>query len=80
MHILCGIISPSVTMPNDATINAMKPEVRSSINIEMAAFTMTFIKRIVQRRRLPALRTGRMVLAYSCSFSEPKRVMKMESV
>ena len=64
-----GIISPNIVMIAVERISPTVPEVKSPIRIDRAEFTVTFPRRIVQRRRLPLLLIGRIFSAYLASYA-----------
>lgn len=69
---LCGRISPKMTMPMVEMTRAKSPEVMSPMRMEMAEFTMTLPRRRAQRRRLPFFLMGRIFAAYFFSDFEPE--------
>ena len=68
-HIACGTISPKIVIIPVETISPINPDVKSPIRIDIAEFTVTFPRRIVQSNRFPFFLRGRILLAYSASLS-----------
>lgn len=60
-------------MPKEATINAIIPEVKSSIKIDIAEFTITFIIKTEHNNRLLSRRIGKIFFAYLRSCSDPRQ-------
>lgn len=61
-------------MPNDETISAIVPEVKSSKRIEIEELTQTLPINSEQRRKLPDFRIGKIFSAYSRSLFDPKQL------
>ena len=69
LHMLCGIISPIITIMKVETARPTSPEVKSAMRIERAELTAIFPRRIVLSNKLPLLLNGNILLAYFASCS-----------
>lgn len=68
-QIAYGTISPKIVIIPVETIKPTSPEVKSPIKIDIAEFTVTLPNKMVHNKRFPCLRNGKILFAYSASFT-----------